>query len=115
MSDSLKGGLFVGAAVAVGLIVAFVVPSMVAGEAAKEQRAQAPPPPVMPNVVGRPLDEAERELRTRRITFVTDEDDVLGVVVPSVWEVCETQPNAGSRVRRGARLRAALPGTCDLG
>jgi hypothetical protein len=116
MSDSLKGGLFVGAAVAVGLIAAFVLPSMVAGgEASKGRQAKAPPPPVMPNVVGRPLDEAERELRTRQITFVTDEDDVLGVVVPSVWEVCETQPNAGSRVRRGARLRAALPGTCDLG
>lgn len=116
MSDSLKGGLFVGAAVAVGLLVAFLVPPMVAGRGtAKGQRAQAPPPPVMPNVVGRPLDEAERALRRREIAYVTDEGDVLGVVVPSVWEICETVPAAGMRVRRSARLRAALPGTCDFG
>lgn len=116
MSDSLKGGLFVGAAVAVGLLVAFLVPTMVVGRgAAKGQRAQAPPPPVMPNVVGRPLDEAERELRRREITYVTDEGDVLGVVVPSVWEICETVPRPGARVRQSARLRAALPGTCDFG
>ena len=115
MSDSLKGGLFVGAAVAVGLLVAFLVPSMVAGRGAATQSAQAPPPPVMPNVVGRPLDEAERELRRREIAYVTDEGDVLGVVVPSVWEICETVPRPGARVRQSARLRAALPGTCDFG
>jgi hypothetical protein len=116
VSDSLKGGLFVGAAVAVGLLVAFLVPAMVMGRgAAKGQRAQTPPPPVMPNVVGRPLDEAERELRRREITYVTDEGDVLGVVVPSVWEICETVPRAGAPVRQSARVRAALPGTCDFG
>ena len=116
MSDSLKGGLFVGAAVVVGLLVAFLVPQMVAGRGtAKGQQAQAPPAPVMPNVVGRPLDEAERELRRREIAYVTDEGDVLGVVVPSVWEICETEPRPGARVRQSARLRAALPGTCDFG
>ena len=114
MSDSLKGGLFVGAAVTVGLLVAFLVPPMVAGRgSAKGQREQAPPP-VMPDVVGRKLDEAERELRRHEIAYVTDEGDVFGVVVPSVWEICETRPAAGTRVRRSARLRAALPGTCDL-
>jgi len=41
--------------------------------------------------------------------------DVLGVVVPSVWEICETVPRPGARVRQSARLRAALPGTCDFG
>jgi hypothetical protein len=116
MSDSWKGGLFVGAAVAVGLLVAFLVPSMVVGRGTtKGQRAQAPPAPVMPNVVGRKLDEAERELRRHEIAYVTDEGDVFGVVVPSVWEVCETRPAAGTRVRQSARLRAALPGTCDFG
>jgi len=115
MSDSLKGGLFVGAAVAVGLLVAFLVPPMVAGRGTAKQRAQAPPPPVMPDVVGRKLDDAERELRRHEISYVTDEGDVFGVVVPSVWEVCETRPAAGSRVRQSARVRAALPGTCDFG
>ena len=114
MSDSLKGGLFVGAAVVVGLLVAFLVPPMVAGRGSAKG-AQAPPPPVMPDVVGRKLDEAERELRRHEIAYVTDESDVFGVVVPSVWEICETRPAAGTPVRRSARLRAALPGTCDLG
>jgi hypothetical protein len=35
-------------------------------------------------------------------------------VVPSVWEVCETVPREGQKVRRTARLRAALPGTCAI-
>jgi hypothetical protein len=115
MSASLKGGLFVGAAVAVGLLAAFLVPPVVVGrETGKASKADARPLPVMPHLTGRPLDEAEAELGRRGIAHVTDGGDIFGVVVPSVWEVCETVPGGGQKVRRTARLRAALPGTCAI-
>lgn len=113
MSASLKGGLFVGAAVAVGLLAAFIVPSIVVGRETGK-KADARPLPVMPHLTGRPLDEAEAELGRRGIAHVTDGGDIFGVVVPSVWEVCETVPGGGQQVRRTARLRAALPGTCGI-
>ena len=102
MSGSLKGGLFVGAAVAVGLLVAFLVPPLVVGsETAKGPRTKSRLP-AMPHVVGRPLDEAEDELGRRGIAYVTDGEEVFGIVIPSIWEVCETSP-AGER-RFAARL-----------
>jgi hypothetical protein len=115
MPDSLKGGLFVGAAVAVGLLVAFLVPPLVVGsETANQPKTDAPPPPAMPNVIGRPLDEAEEELARRGIAYVTDRGEIFGVVVPSIWEVCETEPGGGEKVRGTAHLHAALPSTCDI-
>ena len=68
----------------------------------------------MPQLTGRPLDEAEAELGRRGIAYVNDSGDIFGVVVPSVWEVCETVPGGGQKVRRTARVRAALPGTCGI-
>ena len=115
MRDSLKGGLFVGAAVAVGFLVAFLVGPLVVGrETANEPKADAPPLPSMPNMIGRPLDEAEEELARRGIAYVTDGGDIFGIVVPSIWEVCETEPGGGEKVRGTAHLRAALPSTCDI-
>jgi hypothetical protein len=116
MPGSLKGGLFVGAAVAVGLLVAFLVPPLVVGrETAKGPKTDAPPRlPAMPNVIGRPLDEAEQELARHGIAYVTDGGDIFGIVVPSIWEVCETEPGEGETVRGTARLRAALPSTCGI-
>jgi hypothetical protein len=111
----MKGGLFVGAAVAFGFLFAFLVPPLVVGrETAKGPRTDEPPLPTMPTVVGRPLDEAEEELGRRRIAYVTDGGDIFGIVVPSVWEVCETDPGGGEKVRGTAHLRAALPGTCSI-
>ena len=115
MSASLKGGLFVGAAVAVGLLAAFLVSPVVVGrETGAGSKGDARPLPVMPQLTGRPMDEAEAELGRRGIAYVTDGGDILGVVVPSVWEVCETVPGGGQKVRRTARLRTALPGTCAI-
>jgi hypothetical protein len=115
MSASLKGGLFVGAAVAVGLLAGFLVAPIVVGrEPGRVSKADARPLPVMPQLTGRPLDEAEAELGRRGIAYVNDGGDIFGVVVPSVWEVCETVPAGGQKVRRTARLRAALSGTCGI-
>jgi hypothetical protein len=115
MSGPLKGGLFVGAAVAVGLLAAFLVPQSVVGRhGAATAGAGKPPRPAMPDVVGRPLDEAQDALRARRIAYVTDGGDIFGIDVPSIMEVCETVPSAGEPVRGTVRVRAALPRTCAI-
>ena len=115
MSGPLKGGLFVGAAVAVGFLLAFLAPPLVVGrETAKGPRTHRPPPPAMPDLIGRPLDEAEAELGRREIAHVTDGGDLFGIVVPSIWEVCETEPGAGEQVRGTAHLRTALPSMCGV-
>jgi hypothetical protein len=116
MSDSVKGGLFVGAAVAVGLLAAFLVPPLVVGRETGRPAGTGPPPrPAMPDVVGRPLDEAEAVLVRRGIAYATDGGDILGIAVPAaIMEVCETVPRAGEQVRGTARVRAALPSTCAI-
>jgi hypothetical protein len=68
----------------------------------------------MPSVIGRPLDEAEDELGRRGIPYVTDAPDIVEIVVPTVLEVCETEPGPGQKVSDTAHLRAALAGTCDI-
>jgi hypothetical protein len=116
MPGAVKGGLFVGAAVAVGILAGLLVPSLVVAErdAAEGQSASTESAPVMPIVIGRPLDEAEDELRQRGIPYVTDAPDLVEIVVPTALEVCETKPHPGKRVQGTARLRAALAGTCDI-
>jgi hypothetical protein len=115
MSGFVKGGLFVGAAVAVGLLVGFLVPPLVVGrEHDNGGKANAQTLPAMPNIIGHPLDQAENELARNGITYVTDGGDIFGIVVPSVWEVCETVPGTGEKVRGTAHVRAALPSTCGI-
>jgi hypothetical protein len=115
MPDAVKGGLFVGAAVAAGILAALLVPRLVVAEDAKSpQRAHAPALPTMPSVVGRPLDEADVTLRRRGIEYVTDAPEIVERVVPMVLEVCETEPAEGAAVRGSVRLHAALVGTCAI-
>jgi hypothetical protein len=115
MSGSVKGGLFVGAAVVVGLLAGFLVPPLVVGrEPDNGRKTNAQTLPSMPNIIGRPLDEAEEELARHGIAYVTDGGDIFGIVVPSVWEVCETEPGRGEKVRGTAHVRAALPSTCGI-
>ena len=104
-----------GAAVAAGILVGLLVPALVGAERdTKGPRAHGPPLPQMPSVVGQSLDEAQSELRGRRITYVTDAPDIVEVVVPSILEVCESEPAPGKRIRGSARLHVALAGTCDI-
>jgi hypothetical protein len=116
MPDTIKGGLFVGAAVATGILIGFFITSAVGTEreTAKRPRAQKSPLPTMPNVIGRPLDEAQGELRRRGIPYVADAPRIVEVVVPDVLEVCGSEPGPGRGVRGSARLRTALAGTCDI-
>jgi hypothetical protein len=116
MRGPVKGGLFVGAAVATGLLAGLLVPSLVVAEreTVKRPRTHALPRPTMPSVIGLPLDEAKDELGRAGVPYVTDAPDIVEVVVPMLLEVCETEPEPGAKVRGTARLRAAPAGTCDI-
>jgi hypothetical protein len=116
MPDAVKGGLFVGAAVATGILLGLVVPSLVGTErdSPSRQRAQKPLLPTMPSVIGRPLDEAETQLRRRGIAYVADAPDIVEVVAPGILEVCDSEPVAGKSIRGSARLHVAVTGTCDI-
>jgi hypothetical protein len=117
MPDALKGGLFVAAAVATGLVAGLFLPSLVGTErhtAKGRPGAQRPLRPTMPSVIGRSLDEARGELSRRGIAYVTNAPDVVEVTVPEILEVCESEPGPGRRVRGSARLRTAIAGTCGI-
>ena len=116
MPDFAKGCLFVGAAVAVGMLAGFVVPMFVdpgtkrtATIASREP--VRPSQPVMPDLTGEKLDDAEQILDRRGIDHETV-GGVLGLVVPSVFEVCETEPAPGRQVHGTAYLYVELPGSC---
>jgi hypothetical protein len=116
MPEAVKGGLFVGAAVVTGILVGFIVAPLVGAErsTAKRPRAHAVLLPKMPNVIGQRLDEAGGELRRRKVRYVTDAPDFVEQLVPSIMEVCESEPGPGSSVRGRARLRTAVAGTCGI-
>jgi hypothetical protein len=116
MPDFAKGCLFVGAAVAVGILTGLLVPLLVdvghERSATTASRNPVPPPPVMPDLAGQRLKLAEQRLDRRGIDHETV-GGVLGVVVPSVFEVCETEPAPGQQVRGTAYLHVDLPGLCS--
>jgi PASTA domain len=115
MPDAVKGGLFVGAAVATGLLVGLIAPTLVGPEreAAKRSRSHASLP-AMPRVIDQPLDEAQSQLRRRGISYVTDAPHIVEVAAPEILDVCDSEPAPGRSVRGSARLHVAFAGTCHL-
>ena len=115
MPDFLKGCLFVGAAVVVGILAGLIVPSLVVddsgGGETTASRDRVPPPPTMPDVVGKSLDVAEQRLERRDISHEAVGRDIFGYV-PPMFEVCETNPAPGEPVRGTAVLQVELPGLC---
>jgi hypothetical protein len=117
MPDVAKGGIFVAAAVATGLLAGLLLPSWI-GAAPETPRkrtaAHVPSYPTMPSVVGRSLDEADGELRRREITYETDAPGIVEDTLPELLEVCESEPGAGSDVRGSVHLQTAIRGTCGI-
>jgi hypothetical protein len=77
--------------------------------------APAPPPPskpTLPNLVGERLDVAERKLKQQGITFKEVGGGLFGIVVRSNWEVCETDPGAGTETDGPVDLIVDRPGDC---
>jgi hypothetical protein len=120
--EYVKGGLFVGAAVAVGAIAGLVLVSIapadqrgrsktLADRSAGVPRAPSAGPR-MPQLVGRRLDQAEDELDRRGIVYEQDGAGTVGRFVPVIWEVCDTAPGAGETVAGTVKLYVELPGQC---
>jgi hypothetical protein len=117
MAGPVKGGLFVGAAVAVGLLAGLLIPLLVVADrepAKRPGRSGGASLPTMPSVIGRPLDDAEDELARHEIDYETDASAILETVAPTVLEVCDAHPPAGQKVHGTAHLRAKLAGTCEM-
>jgi serine/threonine protein kinase len=69
----------------------------------------------VPSLSGQPLDVAERNLDDLGLSYTEDGDTGLfGVLIPSDWEVCDTDPSVGTAVPPGStiRLMIARPGSC---
>src|SRR6185312_10992317 len=106
---------FVGVAVALGVFAGILLPRLVAAERDSGKRSKTvAASKTMPSIVGLSLEEAEQDLGRRGIAYVTNGGDILGVVVPSIWEVCASEPGAGATVRGTVHLHAAFPGACGI-
>jgi len=68
----------------------------------------------VPSLVGQPLDAAEQRLRALGLRSNEVGGGILGVLIPSDWEVCQTSPAADATVRHGATVRLLIdrPGSC---
>jgi hypothetical protein len=66
----------------------------------------------VPDVVGRPLEEAEARIEATGLRADADKGGgLIEAIVPGTWTVCEMRPAAGAELRRGAKVRlAALKG-----
>jgi hypothetical protein len=66
----------------------------------------------VPDVVGRPLDEAKARVEAVGLDPKEDKGGgLLEPLLPGTWTVCETSPSAGTEVRRGTEVRlSALKG-----
>ena len=69
----------------------------------------------MPDVTGKPLDDAKRAIKDAGVDdeVKVDGGGLFGVVVESNWEVCEQQPAAGTTVAGEATLTVARSCVAD--
>jgi serine/threonine protein kinase len=68
----------------------------------------------VPSLVGQPLDVAEQRLSDLGLQSNEVGGGLLGVLVPSDWEVCQTSPAADATARRGSTVQLLIdrPGSC---
>jgi serine/threonine protein kinase len=68
----------------------------------------------VPSLAGQPLDIAEQRLDALGLRSSEDGGGLFGVLVPSDWNVCQTSPGPGTRVRRGSTVSLLIdrPGVC---
>ena len=68
----------------------------------------------VPSLAGQPLDIAEQRLDALGLRSSEEGGGLFGVLVPSDWNVCQTSPGPGTRVRRGSTVSLLIdrPGVC---
>jgi serine/threonine protein kinase len=68
----------------------------------------------VPSLAGQPLDIAEQRLDALGLRASEEGGGLFGVLVPSDWNVCQTSPGPGTRVRRGTTVSLLIdrPGVC---
>jgi Glucodextranase, domain B/PASTA domain len=67
----------------------------------------------IPDLIGRPADQAEVQLR--RLGLQTQEEHgggILEPLLPGSPKVCDTDPRGGAEVRRGAQVRVLVAKDC---
>jgi len=68
--------------------------------------------PKVPDLVGAQLNTAEDELDGAGIDHDTVGGGLFGIIDPSAWEVCATDPGAGDDASGGVTLYVQRPGEC---
>jgi serine/threonine protein kinase len=68
----------------------------------------------IPSLAGQPLDVAQQRLDALGLRSTEEGGGLFGVLVPSDWNVCQTSPGPGTRVRRGITVSLLIdrPGVC---
>jgi serine/threonine protein kinase len=69
----------------------------------------------VPSLAGQPLDAAEQQLDQLGLDYTEEGDTGLfGVLIPSDWNVCDTDPSAGTAVPAGSTVRLLIdrPDAC---
>jgi serine/threonine protein kinase len=68
----------------------------------------------IPSLAGQPLDVAEQRLDALGLRSTEEGGGLLGVLLPGDWNVCQTSPGPGTRVRRGTTVSLLIdrPGVC---
>ncbi len=77
-------------------------------------RTPVPTGIAIPPLAGQPLDVAQQRLDALGLQSTEDGGGLFGVLVPSDWNVCQTSPGAGTRVRKGSMVSLLIdrPGVC---
>ena len=84
------------------------------GTATSSGGSTSPSGVTVPSLAGQPLDAAERRLDELGLHPSEEGGGLFGVLIPSDWNVCDTNPPAGSTVAPGSTVRLLIdrPGAC---
>jgi Protein kinase domain/PASTA domain len=74
----------------------------------------SPPGIEIPSLAGQPLDVAEQRLDDLGLGSSEVGGGLFGVLIPADWDVCDTEPAAGTHVKRGSTVRLLIdrPDVC---
>ena len=67
----------------------------------------------VPELAGAPRDDAVEELESLGLSAAVEQGDgLLDRLLPGAGSVCDTQPRAGTRLRKGSTVRLAVSNGC---